>query len=61
MIKIEKVFSIRKWETVQDSLAKTTGMAILMVDYKGRPITKHSGCCIMAQLSRQKSKVFIMN
>lgn len=45
MIKIEKVFSIRKWETVQDSLAKTTGMAILMVDYKGRPITKHSGCC----------------
>ena len=45
MIKIEKFFSIRKWETVQDSLAKTTGMAILMVDYKGRPITKHSGCC----------------
>lgn len=25
MIKIEKVFSIRKWETVQDSLAKNNG------------------------------------
>lgn len=45
MIKIEQVFSIKKWETVQDSLAETTGMAILMVDYKGRPITKHSCCC----------------
>ena len=26
-------------------MAETTGMAILMVDYKGRPITKHSCCC----------------
>ena len=45
MIKIEQVFSIKEWEIVQDSLAETTGMAILMVDYKGRPITKHSCCC----------------
>lgn len=45
MIKMEHIFSIKKWEAVQDSLAETTGMAILMVDYKGRPITKHSCCC----------------
>lgn len=45
MIKMEHIFSIEKWEVVQDSLAETTGMAILMVDYKGRPVTKHSCCC----------------
>ena len=53
MIKMENVFSIDKWENVQDSLAETTGMAILMVDYKGRPITKHSSCCEFCQKVRE--------
>lgn len=44
---------IDKWENVQDSLAETTGMAILMVDYKGRPITKHSSCCEFCQKVRE--------
>lgn len=44
IIKMENVFSIQRWESVQDSLAKTTGMAIIMVDYKGKPLSKHSLC-----------------
>lgn len=30
------------WETVQDQIAKLTGTAIITVDLKGTPITKHS-------------------
>ena len=35
---------IQKWQKLQDSLAKVTEMAIITVDYKGIPITKHSSC-----------------
>jgi len=55
MKKIENVFSVKKWECVQDSLAEMTGMAILMVDYRGIPITKHSGCCDFCQKIRNDS------
>ena len=30
------------WERVQDQLAEATGTAIITIDYKGTPITKHS-------------------
>ncbi|MBO8433736.1 MAG: PocR ligand-binding domain-containing protein [Tyzzerella sp.] len=44
IINMETVFSIKDWEAVQDSLAKTSGMPIIMVDYKGTPLSKHSMC-----------------
>lgn len=44
IIKMEDVFSIKRWEAVQESLAKTIGMAIIMVDYKGKPLSNHSYC-----------------
>lgn len=30
------------WETVQDQIARLTGTAIITIDFKGNPITKHS-------------------
>ncbi len=30
------------WETVQDQLARLTGTAIITIDFKGNPITRHS-------------------
>lgn len=30
------------WETVQDQIAKLTGTAIITIDFKGNPVTKHS-------------------
>lgn len=41
---LEKILDIGKWQSLQDSLAQVTGMAIITVDYKGIPITTHSLC-----------------
>lgn len=38
-----KIFDLAQWQLLQDSLANLTGMAIITVDYKGVPITRHSG------------------
>lgn len=42
-ITLASLLDIPLWETVQDQLAKLTGTAIITVDYKGTPITRHSG------------------
>lgn len=39
---IKTILDIPRWEAVQDQLAKATGTAIITIDYKGTPITKHS-------------------
>lgn len=41
---LQNIINIDLWEYVQDTLAKMTGTAIITVDFKGIPITKHS-CC----------------
>lgn len=42
-MKLGKILDIPKWQLLQDSLAEVTGLAIITVDYKGIPITRHSG------------------
>lgn len=39
-----RVIDLEKWDSLQESLSTVTKMAIIIVDYKGNPITKHSGC-----------------
>ncbi len=39
---LKSILDIPQWEKVQDQLAAATGTAIITVDYKGTPITKHS-------------------
>ena len=34
----------KEFQTIQDNLAKSSGLAIITVDYKGRPLTHHSEC-----------------
>lgn len=41
-LRLEQILKMDKWQSLQDSLAEVTGLAILTVDYKGLPITKHS-------------------
>jgi ligand-binding sensor protein/AraC-like DNA-binding protein len=43
-LKLEHVFNMEQWDILQKSLAQVTGMAIITVDYKGIPVTEHSGC-----------------
>ena len=40
---IRTVLDIDEWEKVQDQLAKLTGTAIITIDYKGNPVSRHSG------------------
>ena len=39
---LSMLLDIPLWETVQDQLARLTGTAIITIDFKGNPITKHS-------------------
>jgi len=39
---LSELLNIPLWETVQDQLALLTGTAIITIDFKGNPITKHS-------------------
>ena len=41
-LNIDQILDIEKWQFLQDSLAKMTKLAIITVDYKGIPVTKHS-------------------
>lgn len=49
---LEKILDLNKWQTLQDSLSNITQLAILTIDYKGNPITAHSGCSAFCQLAR---------
>ncbi len=40
---LRELLDIPAWEAVQDRLADLTGTAIITIDYKGVPVTKHSG------------------
>lgn len=42
---MNKILNMENWEKLQQSIAGATGMAIVTVDHRGKPITKHSGCC----------------
>lgn len=42
-MQLEKILDLKKWQLLQDSLSVATNLAILTVDYRGTPITKHSG------------------
>lgn len=39
---LKSILDIPLWEKIQDEYARLTGTAIVTVDYKGNPITKHS-------------------
>ncbi|MGX6992552.1 PocR ligand-binding domain-containing protein [Vagococcus penaei] len=50
---LKKVLDLEKWEKVQESIAIATQLAIILVDYKGKPVTQHSQVQPFCQLARQ--------
>ena len=40
---LKSILDIARWEPVQDQLAALTRTAIITIDYKGSPVTRHSG------------------
>jgi ligand-binding sensor protein/AraC-like DNA-binding protein len=43
-LKLNKVINFEKWVGLQERLAVVTKLAMITVDYKGNPVTRHSGC-----------------
>ena len=41
---IHQIVNPDKFQKIQDDIAAATGLALITVDYTGRPITKHSNC-----------------
>ncbi len=56
-LSLQKIIDFRKWDTLQDYLSLVTKMAIVIVDYKGNPVTKHSGCHKFCEAVRSDPKV----
>lgn len=56
---IEQVLDLNKWEIVQESLAAATHLAIILVDYRGRPVTKHSQVQPFCQLARSHPELSV--
>ncbi|WP_310830776.1 PocR ligand-binding domain-containing protein [Paenibacillus pedocola] len=44
LFNLENIIDLEKWHVLQDSLALVTKMAIITVNYKGIPVSKHSYC-----------------
>lgn len=43
-LNLNKVINLEKWVDLQELLAIFTKLAMITVDYKGNPVTRHSGC-----------------
>ena len=50
---LSALLDVPLWETVQDQLAEMTGAAIITIDFKGNPITKHSCCTEFCSVIRE--------
>lgn len=55
-LSLEKIINIESFQKIQDDIAKATGMAIIMVNYEGKPITSHSNCTKFCSMIRKIEK-----
>lgn len=44
LFNLDKILDLTKWQDLQDSLADITQLAIITIDYKGKPVSNHSKC-----------------
>lgn len=56
-LSLNKVIDLEKWAGLQESLSVVTKAAIVVVDYKGNPITNHSKCNKFCSLVRADSEI----
>jgi len=51
-LQLDFILNIKNFEMIQDSIAEVTKLAILTVDFKGVPVTKHSNCSAFCKTIR---------
>lgn len=52
MLNLDYIINANNYRNIQDSIAEATDMAIITVDYKGKPITHHSKCTELCKVIR---------
>ncbi|WP_052356658.1 PocR ligand-binding domain-containing protein [[Clostridium] dakarense] len=59
-LSLEKIINIESFQKIQDDIAQATGMAIIMVNYEGKPITSHSNCTKFCSMIRKIEKYSVL-
>lgn len=59
-LSLEEIINIESFQKIQDDIAKATDIAIIMVDYKGKPITSHSNCSKFCSMIRNIEEYSIL-
>ena len=57
MLNLDYIINADNYRNIQDSIANATDMAIITVDYKGKPITHHSKCTSLCKCIRSHSNL----
>ncbi|HEY5586955.1 MAG TPA: PocR ligand-binding domain-containing protein [Ruminiclostridium sp.] len=56
ILDLDYIINANNYRNIQDSIAEATDMAMLTVDYKGKPITHHSKCTELCKAVRAYPK-----
>ena len=57
LLDLDYIINADNYRNIQDSIADATDMAIITVDYKGKPITHHSKCTNLCKFVRSHPKL----
>ena len=56
LLDIREILDVNSFQKIQDDIAKATEFAMITVDYKGIPVTKHSRCSEFCRLIREQKE-----
>jgi ligand-binding sensor protein/AraC-like DNA-binding protein len=56
ILDLDYIINANNYRNIQDSIAEATDMAIITVDYTGKPITHHSKCTELCKVVRSDPK-----
>lgn len=56
LLDIREILDVNSFQKIQDDIAKATEFAMITVDYKGIPVTKHSRCSEFCKLIREQKE-----
>lgn len=54
LLHLEDIVEIETLQKIQDDFSEATGFAAITVDFRGKPITKHSGCSKYCAIIRNR-------
>lgn len=54
---LESLIDLEKFQKIQDDIALATGLAVILVDYKGNPLTRHSRCSAFCKRIRENNEL----